>query len=235
MYYKNDTPPAGGFLVALKDATGAGHADVRRFGETFADGGHGGTGIALYKGSLYAEINDRIVRYPLRDGEIVPGERPETIVSGLSLTGDHPMHPFVIDLIWRSCRASLQQRCRSAGPGPHLSVIKRIPVRHDSTFDTWGTFLPGFGGTIGDAVVGSCSAYPFFKKKFVQTRQGERVGVGDGGYVANNPALYAIADATELLGFARVDVRVVSIGVGEYPSPKLKSGACAGGSTSCPR
>jgi hypothetical protein len=51
---------------------------VRRFGETFADGGHGGTGIALYKGSLYAEINDRIVRYPLRDGAIVPGERPET-------------------------------------------------------------------------------------------------------------------------------------------------------------
>ena len=41
-------------------------------------------------------------------------------------------------MIWRSCRASLQ-RCRSAGPGPHLSVIKRIPkepVRHDSTFDT---------------------------------------------------------------------------------------------------
>jgi glucose/arabinose dehydrogenase len=79
VYYKNDTPPAGGFLVALKDTTGAGHANVvRRFGETFADGGHGGTGIALYKGSLYAEINDRIVRYPLRDGAIVPGERPET-------------------------------------------------------------------------------------------------------------------------------------------------------------
>ena len=98
VYYKNDTPPAGGFLVALRDTTGAGHADVvRRFGETFAEGGHGGTGIALYKGSLYAEINDRIVRYPLRDGEIVPGEKPETIVSGLPLTGDHPMHPFVID------------------------------------------------------------------------------------------------------------------------------------------
>jgi len=98
VYYKNDTPPADGFLVALKDTTGAGHADVvRRFGETFAEGGHGGTGIALYKGSLYAEINDRIVRYPLRDGAIVPGEKPETIVSGLPLTGDHPMHPFAID------------------------------------------------------------------------------------------------------------------------------------------
>src|SRR3984893_14566203 len=98
VYYTNDTPPPGGFLVALKDTTGAGQADVvRRFGETFAEGGHGGTGIALYKGSLYAEINDRIVRYPLRDGAIVPGEKPEPIVSGLPLTGDHPMHPFAID------------------------------------------------------------------------------------------------------------------------------------------
>lgn len=83
------------------------------------------------------------------------------------------------------------------------------------------TFEPGFGCTIGDAVVGSCSAYPFFKKKFVTTSCGERIEVRDGGFVANNPTLYAIADATESMGFARKDVRVVSIGVGEYPAPKL--------------
>ena len=98
VYYKNDKPPPGGFLVALKDTKGTGHADaVQRFGDTFAEGGHGGTGIALYKGALYAEINDRIIRYPLPEGEIVPGEKPETVVSGLPLIGDHPMHPFVID------------------------------------------------------------------------------------------------------------------------------------------
>ena len=83
-----------------------------------------------------------------------------------------------------------------------------------------GTFLPGFGCTIGDAVVASCSAYPFFSKKFVTTGRGEKVEVADGGYCANNPTLYAIADATEALKFARSNVRVVSIGVGEYPSPK---------------
>lgn len=83
------------------------------------------------------------------------------------------------------------------------------------------TFEPGFGCTIGDAVVGSCSAYPFFKKKFVTTGRGERIEVRDGGFVANNPTLYAIVDATESMGFARKDVRVVSIGVGEYPAPKL--------------
>lgn len=83
------------------------------------------------------------------------------------------------------------------------------------------TFEPGFGCTIGDAVVGSCSAYPFFKQKFVTTGRGERIDVRDGGFVANNPTLYAIADAAESLAIAREDVRVVSIGVGEYPPPKL--------------
>lgn len=83
------------------------------------------------------------------------------------------------------------------------------------------SFEQGFGCSIGDAVVGSCSAYPFFKKKFVITGGGEKIEVRDGGFVANNPTLYAIIDATESLGFARKDVRVVSIGVGEYPTPKL--------------
>jgi glucose/arabinose dehydrogenase/mono/diheme cytochrome c family protein len=97
-YYKNDRPPAGGFLVALKDTKGTGTADVtERFGQTFAEGGHGGTGLALYKSWLYAEINDKIVRYALKDGEVAPKGEAETVVSGLPLTGDHPMHPFTID------------------------------------------------------------------------------------------------------------------------------------------
>ena len=71
-YYNNAPPHAGGFLVALQDTTGARKADViERFGETVQTGGRGGTGIGLYKGSLYAEINDRIVRYALTAGEIV--------------------------------------------------------------------------------------------------------------------------------------------------------------------
>src|SRR5436309_12605913 len=38
-YYGNDTPPAGGFLVALQDTKGEGRADViMRFGETREEG-----------------------------------------------------------------------------------------------------------------------------------------------------------------------------------------------------
>ena len=96
-YYKNDTVPDGGFLVALKDKDGDGRAEtVERFGETQAEGGHGGTGLALYKGAVYAEINDRIMRYPLAEGEVAPKARGEVVVSGFPLTGDHPMHPFMI-------------------------------------------------------------------------------------------------------------------------------------------
>jgi glucose/arabinose dehydrogenase len=98
-YYGNDTPHAGGFLVALQDKGGAGKADaIERFGETVQTGGHGGTGIGIYKDAIYAEINDRIVRYSLSGGAIVPSGSAETIVSGLPLGGDHPMHPFIIDV-----------------------------------------------------------------------------------------------------------------------------------------
>jgi len=97
-YYGNDTPPPGGFLVALQDTNGDGQADVAvRFGDTIKQGAAGGTGIALYNGALYAEVNDRIVRYKLPKDGIAPTTPPETIVSGLPLTGDHPMHPFAIN------------------------------------------------------------------------------------------------------------------------------------------
>ncbi len=97
-YYPNSPPPPGGFLVALQDTTGSGKANViERFGATVQSGGHGGTGIALYGGYLYAELNDRIVRYAMSPDSIVPKGSEEVVVSGLPLTGDHPMHPFAID------------------------------------------------------------------------------------------------------------------------------------------
>ena len=72
-YYGSDKPHEGGFLVALQDKSGTGKANViERFGETVQSGGAGGTGIGIYKGSIYAEINDRIVRYLLPAGALVP-------------------------------------------------------------------------------------------------------------------------------------------------------------------
>lgn len=79
------------------------------------------------------------------------------------------------------------------------------------------TFSPGFGVLMGDAVQASCSAYPFFQRKTITTDTGDVVELIDGGYSANNPTLYAIADAVMALNVQRSDIRVVSLGVGVYP------------------
>jgi len=81
------------------------------------------------------------------------------------------------------------------------------------------TFVPGFGCTISEAVQASCSAYPFFEKKILITGNGDRVELIDGGYCANNPTLYAIADAVMALKKDYETLRVVSVGVGVYPKP----------------
>jgi glucose/arabinose dehydrogenase/mono/diheme cytochrome c family protein len=96
-YPPGDKVHEGGFLVALQDKTGSGKADViERFGSTVQSGGAGGTGIGIYNGSVYAELNDRIVSYKLTPGSIAPTGPEVTVVTGLPLGGDHPMHPFII-------------------------------------------------------------------------------------------------------------------------------------------
>src|SRR6267143_6101797 len=99
-YYTTPAPP-GGFLVALRDTSKDGVADVvKRFGPDSAHGSGGGTGIGIYKGSLYAEqfgpSSAKIVRYAISADSMTPTSTPETIVSGLPVSGDHPMHPFAI-------------------------------------------------------------------------------------------------------------------------------------------
>lgn len=97
-YYRREPPREGGFLVALRDTKGTGHADVNiRFGPGVAQGSPGGTGIALHKGFLYFEMGGTIARYKMTPGQAVPQGEPEAIVSGLPIEGEHPMHQFVID------------------------------------------------------------------------------------------------------------------------------------------
>jgi len=167
-YYGNDTPHAGGFLVALRDKSGAGKADViERFGETVQTGGAGGTGIGLYKGWIYAEINDRIVRYSLPEGSIVPSGLADTIVSGLPLGGDHPMHPFIIngegsmyvDLGTATNSCQLKNRTlKSPGVQPCTELETRGGIwRYDANktnqaFSTAERFATGIRNTEGFAI-----------------------------------------------------------------------------------
>ena len=101
VYYQGPTHP-GGFLVALRDTNNDGKADIiRRFGPDARQRNGGGTGIAFYKNSLYAEEGDtvskRVVRYAISTDSMTPASAAEVIVDRLPAAQDHPMHPFVID------------------------------------------------------------------------------------------------------------------------------------------
>jgi patatin-like phospholipase/acyl hydrolase len=85
------------------------------------------------------------------------------------------------------------------------------------------TFKPGFGCKVADAVVASCSAYPFFKRVRLQTENQGIVELGDGGYCANNPTVFAIVDALHALRIPRANVKVLSLGAGSYPQPRHKA------------
>jgi len=167
-YYGNDTPHAGGFLVALQDKSGTGKADViERFGETSQSGGAGGTGIGLYKESVYAENNDRILRYPLPAGSMVPSGSADRIVSGLPLGGDHPMHPFIInadgamyvDVATATNSCQLKNRTlKSPGLNPCTELETRGGIwRYDAnktnqTFSTAERFATGIRNAEGFAI-----------------------------------------------------------------------------------
>jgi patatin-like phospholipase/acyl hydrolase len=83
------------------------------------------------------------------------------------------------------------------------------------------SFIPGFGCTISDAVVASCSAYPYFEKTSIVTSNQDHPELVDGGFVANNPTLFALADATKSLKIEHRNIRVLSVGVGNYSERKI--------------
>lgn len=47
-----------------------------------------------------------------------------------------------------------------------------------------GSFEPFFGALVADAIIGSCSAYPFFNRHVIKKGNGDVVEVADGGFRA---------------------------------------------------
>jgi uncharacterized protein len=78
------------------------------------------------------------------------------------------------------------------------------------------SFEAGFGLYIKDAVIASCSAAPIFKEKQLNTNNKGNLLAIDGGFIANNPTLFAIVDATKALNISVENLKVISIGVGNY-------------------
>ena len=163
--YYNTKPPAGGFVVALRDTNRDGRADqIVRFGGTPAGGAKGGTGIALYGGYVYAEEGNRIVRSPLTSGNLAGDSAFSTIVRGLPTTGDHPIFPFAIDTGGRlymnsgSATNACQARNRVAGvPGrdPCTELATRGGIwsfdarQTNQTFSASQRFATGIRNAVG--------------------------------------------------------------------------------------
>jgi glucose/arabinose dehydrogenase len=80
----------GGGVVALRDSDGDGRFERQ---ERFGHGLHG-TGIGWRGDHLYVGADDRIVRYRMAAGELVPTAQPEIIVDGFAQQRGHPTKPI---------------------------------------------------------------------------------------------------------------------------------------------
>lgn len=87
----------------------------------------------------------------------------------------------------------------------------------DQAHGRHSTFEPGFGCKITEAILASCAAFPFFKRVIVETVNQGKPELMDGGFVGNNPTLFALADAVKAFKIPLDKIKMLSVGVGEYP------------------
>ena len=82
----------GGGLVCLRDEDMDGHADVIKY-----HGIYEGTGIGLHNGYLYFGTDTLIIRFKLTEGELIPAQDAEIVVSGFSPQNQHETKPMTFD------------------------------------------------------------------------------------------------------------------------------------------
>ncbi|HZH70943.1 MAG TPA: cytochrome C, partial [Mariniphaga sp.] len=79
-------------IACIRDTTGDGKADIIEYA-----GEHTGTGIKIHNGYLYFGADTAVVRYPLNDGELVPGKEWELIARGFPTERQHEAKPMTFD------------------------------------------------------------------------------------------------------------------------------------------
>ncbi|MBS1516109.1 MAG: patatin-like phospholipase family protein [Bacteroidetes bacterium] len=78
------------------------------------------------------------------------------------------------------------------------------------------TFKPGFGCSIAEAIEASCAAYPLYFHLKNITNEQINAELVDGGYVANNPTLFAIIEARKAFKKELNQIYVLNIGTGTF-------------------
>lgn len=93
IYIKLKQAQSDSSIVALRDTTGDGKADVQEF---FGSKG-GGTGMAIHDNYLYFSSDTAVYRMALNNGELVPSGEPETVVGGFPEQSQHASKPITFD------------------------------------------------------------------------------------------------------------------------------------------
>lgn len=92
VYISLDQKNKNGGIAALRDKNSDGKAeDIEYFGD------YTGTGIKLHKGYLYFGSDYEIIRYKLKENELVPGLKPEFIATGFVRERQHAAKSFDFD------------------------------------------------------------------------------------------------------------------------------------------
>jgi glucose/arabinose dehydrogenase len=79
-------------IACLRDTTGDGKADIIEYA-----GEHTGTGIKLHNGFLYFGADTAIIRYPMPQGQLIPGKEWEIIARGFPTERQHESKPMEFD------------------------------------------------------------------------------------------------------------------------------------------
>ncbi len=92
IYLSLRRPNQGGGIVALRDTNNDSKADIiKYFGE------ESGTGIDIHKGYLYHSSNNLVLRYKMKENDLLPENSPEIIATGFPEQNQHSDKPFTFD------------------------------------------------------------------------------------------------------------------------------------------
>lgn len=81
-----------GGIVALRDTTGDGKADIKEY-----FGAYTGDDVAFYQDYLYFSTDTSILRYPMQEDQLVPDSEPEMMVEGFISESQHAYKNFAFD------------------------------------------------------------------------------------------------------------------------------------------
>lgn len=92
LYLRLGTPENGHSLVALRDTTGDGKADVQKY---FGPG-EAGTGLRIFRDFLYYSTNSKVYRRQFNGEELVPSGAPELMLT-VDPQSQHAAKPLAFD------------------------------------------------------------------------------------------------------------------------------------------